>query len=126
MGISGRIRPNPTRSIRTVKNIMAMDAFFIGSPAGAKGVNKVKSRTDSRLETIAARETYRQPGLSAMLNSPAALFLDDFHVLAQGALQAGAGHAVIVQGLRLGGARLGQGGLRVQHVQLGGAAGGQA
>jgi hypothetical protein len=33
MGIRGRINPNPTRSIKTVKKIIEMDAFFMGIPA---------------------------------------------------------------------------------------------
>ena len=63
-------------------------------------------------------------GLNRTRRPSRCLFLHDLHVFAQGALQAGAGGGVIVQGLGLGGARLGQRSLRVEHVQLGGAAGG--
>jgi hypothetical protein len=48
---------------------MAIDAFFIGQLAGSGGVNALKPRTDSRLETISVRPTYRNLKLSATMNT---------------------------------------------------------
>src|SRR5580693_3548286 len=96
MGISGRISPKPTRSIKTVKNIIEIDAFFIGMRRNA---------TTARNDATAGAERPR-------------LLLNNLHVLAQSALEAGAGGSVIVQGLHLRGAGLGQRCLRAEDVQL--------
>src|ERR1700722_557424 len=102
MGMSGRINPKPTRSIKTVKNIIETDAFFIGMRSSATTVGK---------------DATTHAGWPSLL-------LNYLHVLAQGALETGASGSVIVQGLDSRGAGLGQRRLRAKDVQLRAGAGG--
>src|SRR5665213_2833697 len=96
MGISGRIRPNPSRSIKTVKNIIEIDAFFMGMPAWRNH-----------------RPNYATPGVERP-----SLLLNYLHVLPQRALQTSPRERVIVQSLHLRGAGLRERRLRAEHVQL--------